>query len=179
MSRLERNLTIALVLTHLLLATVFSLGPIFEGPDEIEHYRYIRLLVRNRALPPLDGQPRGELHQAPLYYLLAAPLLSPFDDGDFAQIEARRNPFYPGLIDQPGNDNKALYLHTRAEQFPYSGSATARAVHILRLLSVALSTLTMLVCVGIFRVLWPAARTAGFWRWRWRPAGRRCCSWGG
>ncbi len=155
MSRFERSLTAILVLTHLLLATIFSLGPIFEGPDEIEHYRYIRLLVRDRALPPLDGQPRGELHQAPLYYLLAAPLLAPFDDDDFAQIEARRNPFYPGLIDQPGNDNKNLYLHTRAEQFPYSGSATARAVHVLRLLSVALSTLTVLIGVGIFRVLWP------------------------
>ncbi len=155
MSRTERLLTAVLIVAHLLLATAFSLGPIFEGPDEIEHYRYIRLLVRERALPPLDGQPRGELHQAPLYYLLAAPLLAPFDDADFASIEARRNPFYPGVAEQSGNDNKNLYLHARAEDWPYSGSGTARAVHVVRLLSVAISGLTVLVCAAIFRLVWP------------------------
>ncbi len=28
------------------LMVVFSLGPIFEGPDEIEHYRYVRTLIQ-------------------------------------------------------------------------------------------------------------------------------------
>ncbi|NLX09203.1 MAG: DUF2142 domain-containing protein [Chloroflexi bacterium] len=155
MSRFEQIITVGLVLAHLVLAAIFSLGPIFEGPDEIEHYRYVRYLVRERALPPLDGQMRGEMHHAPLYYLLAAPVLAPFDDDDFTQIEARRNPFYPGPIDQTGSDNKNLYLHARAERFPYSGSETARAVHVLRLLSVVFSDLTVLISAAVFRLLWP------------------------
>ncbi len=138
------------------LMLIFSLGPIFEGPDEIEHYRYIRTLAETHALPDPLGQFRGEYHQAPLYYLLNAPIALLVKGDDFAAIEARRNPYYGAWIDVPGNDNKNIYLHTRAEAFPYDGSGTARAVHLMRLLSVALGTITLIAGYAIFRRLWPA-----------------------
>ncbi len=151
----EQWLVGAVVVLHLLLAIGFSAGPIFEGPDEIEHYRYIRTLVDTRALPDPLAQVRGEYHQAPLYYLLAAPLAALLDDGDFPQIDGRLNPYYGAMIHVPGNDNKNIYLHTRAEQFPNSNSPTARAVHVLRLIAVILSTGTVIVSERFFRLLWP------------------------
>lgn len=146
----------SLIVFSACLMVIFSLGPIFEGPDEIEHYRYIRTVARTRALPDPYGQPRGEYHQAPLYYLINVPLALILPDDDFAAIEARRNPYYGAWIDVPGNDNKNLYLHTRAEAFPYDGSQTALAVHLMRLVSVGLGVLTLVASRAVFGRLWPA-----------------------
>jgi len=154
-ARRERLIVAFMLAGYVLLALAFSLGPIFEGPDEIEHYRFIRALVQTRALPDPRTRERAQYHQAPLYYLLAAPLALLNDDSDFASIDGRINPFYPYQLGIPGNDNKNLYVHTRAEDFPYAASGTARAVHLSRLLSVALGTCTVLVSLRIFRLLWP------------------------
>jgi 4-amino-4-deoxy-L-arabinose transferase-like glycosyltransferase len=154
-ARRERVIIAFMLAGYILLALAFSLGPIFEGPDEIEHYRFIRALAQTRALPDPRSQERAQYHQAPLYYLLAAPLALLSDDTDFTSIDGRINPFYPYQLGIPGNDNKNLYVHTRAEDFPYAASGTARAVHLIRLLSVALGTCTVLVGVRIFRLLWP------------------------
>src|SRR5262249_7807853 len=133
-----------------------SLGPIFEGPDEIEHYRFIHTLVTTGGLPDARTVYRGEYHQAPLYYVLAAPLGWLFrDDPDFAQIDGRFNPYYGANIAFPGNDNKNLYLDVNAEAFPYNMNSTARAVHVIRLLSIALGVGTILASYAIFRLLWP------------------------
>jgi 4-amino-4-deoxy-L-arabinose transferase-like glycosyltransferase len=137
------------------LALAFSLGPIFEGPDEIEHYRYIRWLIDNRSLPDPYTQVRSQYHHPPLYYVLAVPLGLLSDDPDFGQIDGRLNPFYPYQFGIPGNDNKNLYLHRRAEAFPYSESGTARAVHLIRLLSVALGLCTVLTSRAILRIVFP------------------------
>nr|MBA3869873.1 phospholipid carrier-dependent glycosyltransferase [Anaerolineae bacterium] len=153
--RRKHRLTLFLYGAYLILALFFSLGPIFEGPDEIEHYRYIRSIATQGILPNLHGQPRGEFHQAPLYYLLAAPLDSLLKDNDFAQIDASKNPFYGWLVYLPGNDNKNLYLHARAENFPFTGSETALSVHLIRLISIVLGLGTVITSNAIFRLLWP------------------------
>lgn len=150
-----RTATLIVLLAYVVLALSFSLGPIFEAPDEIEHYRFIRTVARTGGLPDPRQQYRGQLHQAPLYYVLLAPFAAQLPDSDFAQIDGRLNPYYPHIIGIPGNDNKNLYLHTRAEDFPYTSSQTALAVHLLRLLSVALGLLTLIVGVASFRLLWP------------------------
>src|SRR5262245_22948865 len=118
--RLERRIVGLMLVVYVLLALAFSLGPIFEGPDEIEHYRFIRQLAHTLALPDPRTQVRSQYHQAPLYYVIAAPLALLIDDSDFSQIDGRLNPYYPYEIGIPGNDNKNLYLHTRAEAFPYT-----------------------------------------------------------
>ncbi len=38
------------------LTVLFSSGPIFEGPDEQEHYRYIQYLAETGELPDPGGQ---------------------------------------------------------------------------------------------------------------------------
>jgi hypothetical protein len=85
------------------------------------------------------------------------PLAALLPDRDFNQIDGAINPYHGYDFERPGSDNKNLYIHTRAEAFPYNGSETARAVHILRLTSVLLGTLTVLACAAVFRLLFAEA----------------------
>jgi 4-amino-4-deoxy-L-arabinose transferase-like glycosyltransferase len=145
----------ALVLgLYVLLVLGFSTVPIFEGIDEIEHYRFIHYLSENLALPEPD-QPRSEYHQPPLYYLLGTPVGLLIDDADFITFRDRRNVHHGYLLTVPGNDNKNTIIHTRAEAFPYTGSGTSLAVHILRLMSIAMGFGTLLAVRAILQALWP------------------------
>ncbi len=156
--RRERQLLAAIVLAQMVLALGFSLGPIFEGPDEAEHYRYARTLARTLKLPNPYDQPRGEYHQAPLAYMLLAPLARLVDDADFPALSARLNPYYGARIHLVGNDNKNRFLHTRTEAFPYTHSPTALVLHLMRLVQVLLGTGTVLAAYAAFRTLWPRAQ---------------------
>ncbi len=160
-ARTERALVALLLAAFVALAVGFSLGPIFEGPDEIEHYRYVRALARTGRLPDaaliqsFDTGAWGEFHQPILYYALAALPVRALGDDGFDHFEERLNPTYGYRFEVPGNDNKNLFLHARAERFPYAESAIARTVHLLRLLSVAFGAGTALAGYGVFRLLWP------------------------
>ena len=56
--------------------------PIFEGVDELAHFIYVHNLVTDRRLPVIPdrdtafGDHNEEVHQLPLYYLLAAPWIT-------------------------------------------------------------------------------------------------------
>src|SRR5574341_911445 len=152
----EALLVGAVLIAHLVFSIGFSLGPIFEGPDELEHFRFIQTVARTGALPNALGTRGTQYHHAPLYYVLAAPfdaLASPIDLAEY--VSTYSNPFYGYAFFEPGNDNKNSYFHPRAEDFPYSGSAAARTIHLLRLISVALGAGTVLACYAVFRELWP------------------------
>ena len=161
----ERLLALVVIVFYVALAIGFSLGPIFEGPDEIDHYKFIRYVVQNKSLPNPFVEPGAQYHQAPLYYMLGAPFSLLSNDDDFSRIDGNQNPYY--VVDRrqnprrgepyslPGSDNKNLFIHTRAEAFPYNQSGVARSVHILRLLSVALGTGTVIISYAIFGLLWP------------------------
>jgi hypothetical protein len=123
----ERQVVWAIVGAYVLLALAFSLGPIFEGPDEIEHYRFIRSLARTLSLPDPRSQVRAQYHQAPLYYALAAPLALLIADSDFTQIDGLLNPYYPYQLGIPGNDNKNLYC-IRAPRAFHTREAVWRAL---------------------------------------------------
>ncbi len=150
----ERWIVTGVAVAFVLLAIVFSLGPIFEGPDELHHYRYVRELVHNRALPDPAGTIGGEDHQPPLYYLLNVPVLLAVDDVGFHSFEADANPYRGYAFTDVGHDNKLVYLHSRpAEAFPWHG--VALAVHLMRFIAVALGLATVLISYGALRELWP------------------------
>lgn len=151
----ERLAVILIFAAYAVLVIGFSLGPIFEGPDEIAHYRYIRALKLTTSLPDPYAKPGGEYHQAPLYYILMAPAALPLSDGDLEIINQRLNPHIGYAFHTPGNDNKNQFYHTRAEAFPYTGSETALTIHLLRLGSLLLGLGTVATCAAIFRLLWP------------------------
>jgi hypothetical protein len=154
-SRHERVVVALIVVAYMGLVLAFGLGPIFEGPDEISHYQYIRTIKLTHSLPDPYTDPGGENHQAPLYYLLMTPTSMLLGDSDFPVFSERLNPYIGAAFRIPGNDNKNQFLHTRAEAFPYSGSQTALAIHLLRLCSLAMGLATLASCYATFRLLWP------------------------
>jgi hypothetical protein len=77
MTRSSRIALTLIVLVFATLATVYNATiPLFEGPDELFHFFYIRDLVEGRGLPVIDPAQLGpwgpEGNQPPLYYALVA-----------------------------------------------------------------------------------------------------------
>src|SRR5262245_48505657 len=131
--RMYRILSAVVLALFVLLAGTVSLRlPIFEGIDEIEHFRVMDYLIHNRRLPDPNERTMSEYHQPPLYYALGALVVMVTGDEDFAAREADVNVYHPYLLTVRGTDNKNVFLHSRAEWFPYSASPTALAFHILR-----------------------------------------------
>jgi 4-amino-4-deoxy-L-arabinose transferase-like glycosyltransferase len=149
-----RWLVVAILSAHFVLGSVYSvITPIFEGPDELGHYRHVRFLIANLSLPaPEDSaSPLDQLTHPPLYYAVTAILTSWVDaDEDPRPV---RNPFAPtGTMEGGANS----FVHSDAEAFPYHG--TALAVHVARLVSVLIGSLVLLVTYGLGRLLFPERR---------------------
>jgi hypothetical protein len=133
----------ALLLAHVGLGLIFNAGtPIFEAPDEDGHYLFVRYLQLYHSLPvqTLDiNGPRA--HHPPLYHVLGALLTAWVPvRGDAHRIDMQGNPKAYFRYDDPERDNKAMWVHYGPEErWPYSGQALV--VHLVRLLSLAFSTL--------------------------------------
>ncbi|MBM3129584.1 MAG: DUF2142 domain-containing protein [Chloroflexi bacterium] len=138
--------------------------PLFEAPDEVWHYAYVREIALRRGFPVMQaGVEQAWAHegtQAPLYYLLGAPLIAWIDPRELDTLPAP-NPFV--RLGEPAaatNDNRNAFLHTPDENFPWRG--TALAAHLLRLYSVALGALTLALTFALAREVFPAARAVAF-----------------
>lgn len=141
------------------LGAVYSfVTPVFEAPDEIQHFFYVINLAEGRGLPvqPPAG-PGGrwaqEGSQPPLYYALAALLVAPVDTAD-AETLVWENP-HAALGDPLRLSNKNRIIHTEREAWPYRGPVLA--VHLARLLSVLLGAVTVAFIYLLGRALLPAA----------------------
>lgn len=133
--------------------------PIFETPDEVWHYAYIKNIADGNGLPiqSLDlAQPwRQEGGQPPVFYILGALATFWIDTNDFPQVN-RPNPFSKGIFPDALVNNDNLYLHGPLENFPYHGAALA--VHLARLLSVALGTLSVALTYIVALEVFPRRR---------------------
>jgi 4-amino-4-deoxy-L-arabinose transferase-like glycosyltransferase len=131
-----------LVAAFVVLSLAYSIAtPIFEAPDEPEHFFYARYLAETGRLPlpEKDTLWAQEATQPPLYYALAAVPIALVDTSDAEQV-AQRNPHAAiGIPLYP--DNKNAYVHTPRERFPWQG--TVLAVHLARFLSVLLGAATV------------------------------------
>src|SRR5262245_14031791 len=112
--------------------------PPFESPDEIGHARYVNFLRAQGSLPLPGAEAPGEAHQPPLYYGLAAAVAAAAG-WDPIDVQAERNPRFVWY----GGSGMAKYLHPPDQRPPLGG--TARSLHRLRLLSVALGCGTVLL----------------------------------
>jgi len=142
----SRRFLLAMILVlHIGLGVAFSLAtPVFEPPDEANHYLFVRYLQVHRALP-VQGLDRDgpRAHHPPLYFVLGA-LLSAWvpNDGPVDRIVMQLNPHVWFRYGDPNMDNKAMWIHyTPDERWPYRGQALA--VHVIRLLSVGFSALAV------------------------------------
>ncbi len=148
------TLTVAHPLIVLCLAFTLLVGlhtavtPIFEAPDEVWHYAYVRWVAEGNGLPPLDEDLSGayqEAAQPALYYVVAALISMPFDDQDLQDLTWSN----PGFGHQaPGTvpDNKNMLIHTRDEVLPWRGAALA--LHATRLTSWAFGLLAVIAAWG-------------------------------
>ncbi len=130
---------------HLALGLAFgAVTPIFEAPDEANHFLFIRYLQLHRALPvqglDQDG-PRA--HHPPLYFALGA-LASAWvpGAGGAERIELAENGSLWFRYGDAAVDHKVKFVHAPAEGWP--GRGQALAVHVLRPLSALLSAAAVL-----------------------------------
>jgi 4-amino-4-deoxy-L-arabinose transferase-like glycosyltransferase len=111
--------------------------PLFEAPDEIWHFSFVRVLATQRALPvqPAEGKDMWlrEAGQPPLYYFVAAPLVALLDTSDFPDF-VRFNVAHPAVTASSQSQAHNVFIHTPHEAFPYQGAVLA--VHLVRLLTV-------------------------------------------
>ncbi len=151
-----RFLPISLFVLFLLLGVVYStVTPIFEAPDEVWHYAYVRYLVEKRALPSLTDTDSGayqEVAQPPLYYAIAALASGFAPDEDLADL-MWHNPDFGYQAGGTVNDNKNMLIHTEREQFPWRGAVLA--VRLARFVSLAFGVLTVVAAWGLGREVFP------------------------
>lgn len=149
----------------LILAAFIALGityslvtPIFESPDEIYHYFFIKHLADGKGLPVQNPEDPGlweqEGSQPPLYYLMGALAIFWSDTSDAEDLlwyNPQRNVGRP--LD-PGNKN--VIVHTQRERFPFRN--TALAVHLIRLLSVLLGAGTVFLTYRLALEVFPGQK---------------------
>lgn len=147
---------VCLVFLYIGPAVFYSLiTPLFEAPDEVWHYAYVRYLVEKRALPPLTGEDTGayqEVGQPPLYYAVAA-LLSRWASDDDLENLMWHNPGFGYQAGGTVNDNKNMLIHTEAERFPWRGAVLA--VRLARLASLFFGVLTVVAAWGLGQEAFP------------------------
>lgn len=149
----------------IILAAFVALGvaysvvtPLFEAPDEIQHYFFVKHLADGKGLPVQGGESEGlwkqEGSQPPLYYALGALATFWINTDDAEELLWRNPQANMGHPARPGNKN--VLVHTERESFPYRGATLA--VHLVRLLSVLMGTGTVLVTYLIVLEIFPPRR---------------------
>lgn len=154
---MKHSKLIALGASFLFLAVAYSLViPIFEGPDEDDHFRFAKYIADHRALPvqvfePGGGEAGHQGWQPPLYYSFAAALLAPMDTSDFAQ-HLWRNPAAT-FVGDAACCGRNIYYHTDSENFPFHG--TTLAVHWVRLFSALFGLIAVAATYALTLTLFP------------------------
>jgi 4-amino-4-deoxy-L-arabinose transferase-like glycosyltransferase len=144
---------VAILVGFLAIGLMYSLTtPLFEAPDELQHFEYVRHLVRTGSLPNMRVGVRPweqEGAQPPLYYLTAAAILHGLPSAEL-DASVRLNPHARiGLPASRANKNRVV--HTADERFPFRG--LARTVHAARLASLAWGSLGV---IGTYMLGWLA-----------------------
>ncbi|MGD2179186.1 MAG: glycosyltransferase family 39 protein [Anaerolineae bacterium] len=159
--RTEKTLLVSLLTLFVLLSATYSvIVPPFEASDELWHYPMVKYVADHRALPVQDpanvGPWRQEGSQPPLYYVLGASATFWIDTSDMAQVRHLNPHVDSGIATPDGNVNLVVHRAGR-EAFPWRG--TVLAIHVLRLLSVLMSTAGVLLTYFVVREVLPQQPT--------------------
>lgn len=138
------------VLGYVILAVIYGfLTPLFEGPDEPQHFAYVLWLTDGKGFPPQgeaawDTPMEQEAGQTPLYYL-AASLPVRLVDTTAAKATYRPNPYFPGpaLENKFDNDNRAM--HDFAQEQSLQGEWLA--LYLARLVTLLFGVLLL---IGVY-----------------------------
>ncbi|UCC53059.1 MAG: glycosyltransferase family 39 protein [Anaerolineaceae bacterium] len=146
-----------MLLIILLLYCALAIGfgvvnPLFEAPDEHLHFLTARYIADTGKLPNVSDQRRlagQEAGQPPLYYVLGALIISPFNS---APAEEKLWPNPTVRLGEPQPFNVNAFVHGESERWPWNGYALA--AHLLRLISAVAGLGTLLCIYGSGRLLW-------------------------
>lgn len=144
-----------ILVAFVLLSTTYSVvTPIFEAPDELQHYFFVQHLADGEGLPIITGPVpdiQAEIHQPPLYYALGALATFWIDTGPLTDFVWRNPHAQIGVPAASGNVN--MVVHSTEEGFPYQG--VTLAMHLVRWLSVLMGAATVLATYCIARQIMP------------------------
>jgi hypothetical protein len=147
----DRWLYISLV-TYILISLIYIISiPLWESPDEVGHFDYIRHIREKKRLPVMREGLLGEAHQPPLYYALATLWTLPADLTDSTGAP-RSNPEFVHK-GQGGHDVNAV-LHDPDEITPpYQGIGLA--LRLARTSSALFGAGTVLLTYAISGMIFP------------------------
>jgi len=148
---------VVIVVAFCLLGAIHSVAiPLFEAPDEIWHFSFVRILAAERGLPvqPAEGKDMWlrEAGQPPLYYIVSALFAAPLDTSDFPDF-VRFNVAHPAVTATSESTAPNVFIHTPREAFPYTGAVLA--VHLLRLLTIPWGAATVVGAYLVAREIAP------------------------
>lgn len=159
------------ILFFVIFAVAYAFStPIFEAGDELKHFARVNAIAQGEALlstgpdatpealPALldDTRYQEVALEPPLYYQMAALLVSPVDTSNLNQF-TEANPFV-NRYDPFSTHNKNLLLH---EQIVAPLEGTPVAVYALRLLNIAFIAVTIWAVFRTGRLLAPQRRVTG------------------
>ena len=102
----------AILVAFVLLSTTYSvITPIFEAPDELQHYFFVQHLADGEELPVITGPVpdiQAEVHQPPLYYALGALVTFWIDTDPLADFVWRNPHAQIGVPTASGNVNMVV-----------------------------------------------------------------------
>ena len=152
-------LLVFIVAIFIVLGAVYSITvPLWETPDEVHHFFFIKHLTEGKGLPVQRLETRGlweqEGSQPPLYYALGAALTFWVDMSD-AELLLWKNPL--GNKGTPASlGNKNVFIHTYREAGPWHG--TTLALHLLRGMSLLMGAGTVIAVYALARQVFPDER---------------------
>ena len=146
-----------ILIAFVALGTLYSVVvPVFEAPDEVWHYLYVKHFADGKGLPVYhEGTTfpmRQEASQPPLFYALNGWATAWIDTRDAEQL-VRYNP-HAALGTAAPWGNRNMIAHTAQERFPYRGAVLA--VHIVRFFCILMGAGTVLCTFAIARRLFPS-----------------------
>ena len=152
---MEQRAIKLILIAFVFLGTLYSVVvPLFEAPDEVWHYLYVKHFADGNGLPLYrEGTTfpmRQEASQPPLFYVLNGWATAWIDTRDAEQI-IRYNPHAAVGTAAPGNRNWSPHI---AGESPYRG--TVLAVHLVRFLCILMGAGTVLCTFALARRLFPS-----------------------
>ncbi len=146
----RRSALLLLLLWFVIVATFYNVSlPLFEAPDEYDHFRFVHWLVTERRLPNLNsdlGVAGHEIWQPPLYYALTAIVVTNIDMTDLQEVAWFNTSYLDGA-------SINVFFHTDAEKFPYNNATLA--VHVARFVSTLIGCTAILSTYGLARLIAP------------------------
>ncbi|NJL92791.1 MAG: PaaI family thioesterase [Anaerolineae bacterium] len=138
---LLRRRTVLTALFGLLALAYAVVQPIFEVSDEVRHYPVADFIARTGQLPVQDpNRPNAwdwQAAQPPLYYVLAALIIAPFERSDLSRA-LEPNPHTQSGVGLATHNQNLVLPGWGAERFPWRG--TPLHLRLVRGLSVLLGT---------------------------------------